>query len=67
MSDCNELIRERLFALQDESYRQFQAKLMPTVDPNTIIGVRTPLLRKLAKELSARQDIGEFLAVLPHP
>ena len=43
-------IQEKLFALQDLNYRQFQAKLMPTVDPEQIIGVRMPALRKLAKE-----------------
>ena len=47
-------IQEKLFALQDLNYRQFQAKLMPTVDPEQIIGVRMPALRKLAKELMQR-------------
>jgi len=45
-------IRSRLFALQDVPYRDFQAKLIPTVDPETMIGVRTPALRQLAKELA---------------
>ena len=44
-------IEKRLFELQDEKYRDFQVKLLPTVDPATVIGVRTPALRKLAKEL----------------
>ena len=48
----DEAITQKLFALQDETYQAFQSKLMPTVSPETIIGVRTPLLRKLAKELS---------------
>ena len=38
-------IRARHFELQDLSYRDFQCKLMPTVDPDTVIGVRTPELR----------------------
>lgn len=38
-------ILEKLFALQDKNYRAFQSKLMPTVPPETVIGVRTPLLR----------------------
>lgn len=59
-------IEERLFALQDEKYRDFQIKLMPTVDPETVIGVRTPELRKLAKELLKRGDYDTFLNVLPH-
>ncbi len=44
-------IQQRLFELQDMEYKAFHAKLMPTIDPDTIIGVRTPALRKLAKEL----------------
>ena len=45
-------IKSRLFALQDVPYRDFQAKLIPTVDPETMIGVRTPALRQLAKDLA---------------
>ncbi len=48
---AQELIRQRLFALQDMDYRVFHSRLMPTVDPDTVIGVRVPALRKLAKEL----------------
>ena len=66
MSGIREEILQRLFALQDMTYKDFQAKLMPTVDKETIIGVRTPLLRKLAKELAKREDIGAYLDDLPH-
>lgn len=59
-------IRERLFALQDEKYRAFQCKLMPTVDPETVIGVRTPDLRRLAKEFADMPEAEPFLAALPH-
>ncbi len=59
-------IKERLFELRDEKYKEFQVKLIPTVDPETVIGVRTPELRKLAKELSKRDDIDAFLDALPH-
>ncbi len=59
-------IRERLFALQDTAYRDFQVKLIPGMSLESMIGVRTPELRKLAKELSKRPDIGEFLDQLPH-
>ena len=45
-------IRKELFALRDEKYRDFQAKLIPTVDPDKMIGVRTPDLRSLAKEFA---------------
>ncbi|MBR4159448.1 MAG: DNA alkylation repair protein [Spirochaetia bacterium] len=60
------MILDRLYALQDTKYRDFQGKLLPTVDPGTIIGVRTPDLRRLAKELAKEDDIGTFLDTLPH-
>jgi len=59
-------IREDLFANQDVMYRDFQSKLTPTIEANTAIGVRTPVLRKLAKDYSKRQDVDDFLADLPH-
>lgn len=60
-------IQERLFALQDETYRAFQSKLMPTVDPSRMIGVRMPALRQLAKEIAAEpQTMAEFLALPEH-
>ena len=61
-----EEIREELFHLQDAKYRAFQAKLIPTADPETFIGVRTPELRKYAKQLEKREDVQEFLDALPH-
>lgn len=54
-------MKERLFSLQDQTYRAFNAKLLPTVDPDTIIGVRVPQLRALAKTI-CREDLGP----LPH-
>lgn len=59
-------IRNRLFDLQDPFYKEFQSKLMPTVHPDKIIGVRMPVLRKLAKELSGSEEAEEFLKTLPH-
>ena len=59
-------IQKRLFALQDKEYRDFTAKLNPTVDPDTIIGVRLPEMRKLAKELKGSKEAAEFLQTLPH-
>lgn len=59
-------IRKELFRLQDEKYRDFQGKLIPTVGIDTVIGVRTPELRRYAKELAGREDIAEFLNDLPH-
>ena len=58
-------ITERLFEMQDGEYRLFQAKLMPTVDPESIIGVRMPQIRAFAKEL-AKEDCTDFFDSLPH-
>lgn len=58
--------QKRLFELQDLPYRDFQAKLIPTVAPETVIGVRTPALRKLARELAKGENIQPFLDALPH-
>ena len=59
-------IQEKLFELQDIEYKEFHCKLMPTVDPDTVIGVRTPELRKLGKQLAKEPDIECFLKELPH-
>ena len=61
-----EEIREELFRLQDSKYREFQSKLIPNVPLDSVIGVRTPALRKYAKELAKREEIGEFLSDVPH-
>ena len=62
----NEEIREKLYDRQDLKYRDFQAKLIPGMEPEKMIGVRTPDLRKIAKHMAKREDIGEFLENLPH-
>ena len=59
-------IRQALFLMKDEAYREFQAKLIPTIAPETIIGIRTPELRAYAKQLIKQGDADEFLAALPH-
>ena len=59
-------IQQYLFDNQDIKYRDFQAKLMPTVDKDTFIGVRTPLLRAYAKEVAKSESKDAFLAKLPH-
>ena len=66
MSTISERIREKLFEMQDLQYRDFQAKLVPTVDKKTIIGVRTPAVRKFAREIGRDPEISRFLADLPH-
>ena len=52
-----------LFKNQDEAYRQMQVRLLPNIAPDTIIGVRTPVLRGIAKEI---EDRYHFLKALPH-
>lgn len=59
-------IRKELFELQDQKYCEFQSKLIPTINPDTVIGVRTPELRKYARKLAKQEDITEFLNDLPH-
>lgn len=59
-------IQERLFQLQDREYRDFNAALIPTVPKELVIGVRTPELRKLAKEVYKSGEAADFMAVLPH-
>ncbi|MBQ6900580.1 MAG: DNA alkylation repair protein [Firmicutes bacterium] len=66
MNKMTEIIRERLFSHQDLKYRDFHSALMPTVDKDLVIGVRTPELRKLAKKLAKDPEITVFLADLPH-
>ena len=55
-----------LFSMADEKYKNFQSKLMPTVPKEKVIGIRTPLLRKFAKDFSKTSGADLFLKNLPH-
>ena len=59
-------IQERLYALRDEKNAAFVAKLIPNLPAESILGARTPDLRKLAKELWRAGDTADFMAALPH-
>ena len=59
-------LQDQLFALQDKAYADFQSKLLPTVSRETVIGVRTPDLRKMAKQICKTPAAQEFLHSLPH-
>lgn len=59
-------IQNRLFVLREEEFRLFQSKLIPSINPESVIGVRTPLLRGLAAELYSGGGSEEFFAALPH-
>lgn len=61
-----EQIRTRLFEMQDTAFRDFHARYVSTVNKDTIIGVRTPLLRNFARELYRAGEYREFLDDLPH-
>ncbi|MBQ7344052.1 MAG: DNA alkylation repair protein [Clostridia bacterium] len=61
-----EKIIERLFELQDGKYRDFTASLIPNIDKERIIGVRAPVLRKYAKELSKGEGREAIMSSLPH-
>ena len=59
-------IQRQLFKNQEIKYRDFQAKLLPTLEAQTVIGVRTPILRRFAKTLYREHDFTDFLNDLPH-
>lgn len=59
-------LRSSLFALQDMEYKAFHSKLMPTVDPETVIGIRTPALRRFAREFAKNEAASAFMEDLPH-
>ena len=59
-------ITEKLFEKQDLGYREFHAGLMPTVEKEKIIGVRTPQLRSLAREMRDKPEAAAFMQSLPH-
>ncbi len=59
-------VRVRLFALSDAKYADFQRKLIPTLPPDRIIGVRTPALRHYARSICGTDEARDFLSALPH-
>lgn len=59
-------ITKELFELRDEDYQKFHAKLIPEVDSERVIGVRTPVLRAYAKRIAGEPYAREFLQELPH-
>lgn len=59
-------LQKQLFELQDLKYRDFHSKLMPETDKETVIGIRTPVLRKFAREFAGTSEAEAFLRQLPH-
>lgn len=62
----SDAVFQRLSELSDPTYRDFHAGLIPNISPETILGVRVPALRKLARELRGSAEAQEFMAALPH-
>lgn len=58
-------ITAKLLSMRDSEYKAFHSKLMPNIDPDTIIGIRIPQLRKLAKSITD-EDAEIFMSSLPH-
>lgn len=58
---------DRLMEVRDDAYQAFQMKLVPNVPPETILGVRTPDMRAIAREVFESEDREAFLNTLPHP
>ena len=62
-------IKKDLLLMQDKTYKDFHSKLMPTINPNSIIGIRVPVLRDYAKKLfkeNSIESLNPFLKNLPH-
>ena len=62
-------ITTQLFIMQDNEYKEFHGRLMPTVNPDTILGIRVPILRKFCNQLSkslSKEKLLEFMNELPH-
>ena len=59
-------VYEKLTNYQDKVYGEFQSKLVPNINKETIIGVRTPQMRNIAKEIFGTEEANTFLQTLPH-
>ena len=66
MAYNREKIQAELFELRDEKYRDFHSKLIPDMEKENIIGIRTPVLRKYAKQFAKTEDAVAFLQDIPH-
>ncbi len=59
-------VYEELLKVKDDKYKEFQAKLVPNIDQETILGVKTPEMRKIAKDVFNSKEKDVFLKDLPH-
>lgn len=66
MNEVYEYVHKKLLSLGNEAYKKFHQRLIPTVPPDKIIGVRTPVLRRFAREFGKTDMAPLFLSLLPH-
>ena len=66
MSDIISEIREELLTCTEIKYKEFQGSLIPTVEADKVLGIRTPALRKMAKKYYSHEQKDVFLGDLPH-
>ena len=59
-------VYERLIKVCDKEYQEFQSKLVPNIDKELILGVRTPDMRLIAKEIKDTKEAKDFLESVPH-
>lgn len=60
------MIYDRLILYKDDKYKEFQSKLIPNINKDTIIGVRTPDIKRIAKDVFGTKDVNNFLRDVPH-
>lgn len=66
MKTIEKQVRKELFLLKDEDYKKFTSKLIPTISPDKIIGIRVPALRKFAKDFSKQKESFLYLDLSSH-
>lgn len=59
-------VYEELCKVKDDKYKEFQSALVPNISKDTILGVRTPEMRKIAKDMFNTDEGKKFLKKLPH-
>ena len=60
------ILQEKLLSLKDDKNALFVAKLIPNIDPKTILWTKIPVLRNLAKEFKNSPEKEKFLKIIPH-
>ena len=64
--DYKNNVLKSLYAAQDTAYRDFNSKLIPNISSDLFIGVRTPILRQIAKDMVKSGEYKNFVLNLPH-